>query len=163
MTHFNGPKIAMIGCCVLVQFGKWWWETRTGCTQGGPGNGKIDPGSKKNLRPLRLDLPTYVIRHTSIYGSVTYVASSTRGNHGTWFPQQCQRFPHHKCESHHHTTTIRHPRNKCSCSFSESQTSLAATATTMTTQTEQGGWGMGVLHPFSNKVCFLSQCVSYVH
>ncbi len=25
------------------------------------------------------------------------------------------------------------------------------------------GHGMSVLHPFSNKVCFLSQCVSYVH
>ena len=91
---------------------------RVDLQQGGPGNGKIDPGSKKNLRPLGLDLPTYVIRHTSIYGIVTYVASGTRGNHGAWFPQQCQRFPHHKCESHHHTTTIRHPRNECSCSFS---------------------------------------------
>jgi len=43
--------------------------------QGGLGNGKIDLGLKIFLRPLGLDLPTLIIRHTSIYGSVIYVAS----------------------------------------------------------------------------------------
>ena len=39
--------------------------------QGGLRIKKIYPGLNFFLRPYKLDLPTYVIRHVSIYGNVT--------------------------------------------------------------------------------------------
>ena len=40
-------------------------------TKGGHRIKKIYLGSNFFLRPYKLDLPTYVIRHVSIYGNVT--------------------------------------------------------------------------------------------